>query len=182
MPFGPPPFPRFPLVSPSKPMVFPNESPPSQASVARCPSLAPAAVKPLGWQRCPWGSRDTAPWFGAHLAEGKAWGFRDGRLMMFDDRCTIYIYIYLSIYVYIYIMFIINTSCPFFPNWSHFSAAGVATFKTKKNGSAWLQNVAKPMVALTPSDSPVMFEYIFPIPPLKAGVCGPQNNSGSNML
>ena len=54
--------------------------------------------------------------------------------------------------------------------------------QNKKNGSAWLQNVAKPMVALTPSDSPVMFEYIFPIPPLKAGVCGPQNNSGSNML
>jgi hypothetical protein len=40
--------------------------------------------------------------------------------------------------------------------------------------------VAKPMVALTPSDSPVMFEYIFPIPPLKAGVCGPRNNSGDN--
>ena len=105
MPFGPPPFPRFPLVSPSKPMVFPNESPPSQASVARCPSLAPAAVKPLGWQRCPWGSRDTAPWFGAHLAEGKAWGFRDGRLMMFDDRCTIYIYQYIYIYNYIYIYY-----------------------------------------------------------------------------
>ena len=33
-------------------------------------------------------------------------GFRDGPLMMFDDRCTIYmyiyIYIYLSIYIYIY--------------------------------------------------------------------------------